>query len=131
MNPAEHVPPTDSGDGSPGSVRWLFWDAVSFWERRRIGYNAALALVVLAWLVFTWPHFRPALNLRSGILLLVLASLANVCYFAAYPVDIVFQLAYRSSWRRRRWMLWWAGIALAVAFACYWIGDEIYPGVGG
>jgi uncharacterized protein involved in exopolysaccharide biosynthesis len=30
-------------------------------------------------------------------------------------------------WKRRRWILWLAGTAFAVALANYWIADEIYP----
>ena len=31
--------------------------------------------------------------------------------------------------RDRRWVLWTAGTVFAALLACYWIGDEIYPGV--
>jgi hypothetical protein len=114
----------------PPSVRELVWDAALYWEGRRVGYNAILTLVTLAWLLFTWPHFRPAMTWHSGLLLLALAAIANVCYSAAYPVDIAFQLVCRAGWRRRRWMLWWAGVAFAGALASYWIADEIYPSFG-
>src|SRR5258708_359146 len=106
-------------------------DATRYWESRRIGYNIILAFVVLAWVVFTWPHFRPAFTWHSGVLLLVLAAAANVCYCAAYPVDIAMQRAsLRFPWKRRRWVLWCAGVLFSVVLACYWIADEIYPSVG-
>ena len=105
--------------------------AVRFWERGRIGYNMALVAVTLAWILLTWPHFRPAFTLHSGVLLLALAALANACYCAAYPIDVALQ--HVSLWgglMRWRWILWGAGVGLAMLLACYWIGDEVYPFVG-
>jgi hypothetical protein len=108
--------------------RALLADAARFWEPRRLVYNFVLAAVVVVWLVATWPHFRPALTLTSLLLLAILALLANVCYCAAYLVEIPMQ---RSSlgavWRRRRWGLWSLGTLLAIVLANYWIVDEIYP----
>ncbi len=120
------------GPGSlpPGSTREAMRDAVRYWERGRLGYNLVLAAVVLAWIAITWPHFRPALTAKSGLLLLVLAAMANACYCAAYPVDLAMQAsALRGAWKRWRIALWCAGTLLAVVLACYWIADEIYPSV--
>jgi hypothetical protein len=108
--------------------RALFADAIRFWEPRRLVYNFLLAAVVVVWLVTTWPHFRPALTLLSLLLLAVLALLANVCYCAAYFVDIPMQRSSLSAvWRRQRWGLWLLGTLLAIVLANYWIVDEIYP----
>jgi hypothetical protein len=105
-------------------------DAARYWEPRRINYNLVLAAVVAAWLVSTWPHFRPALTLQSLLLFLVLAVMANVCYSAAYLADILLQFSpVRGLWQRRRWSLWLAGTLFAALLACYWIADEIYPSV--
>jgi hypothetical protein len=131
MNHSESVESNSPGSPSRPPLRVLFKDAVSYWETRRIGYNVALILVVLAWVLFTWPHFRPALTLHSALLLLVLAALANACYCAAYPVDMLIQSSPRRSvWLRRRWILWSFGVLLATLMACYWIADEIYPYIG-
>jgi hypothetical protein len=111
--------------------RELLRDAIRYWEPRRIWYNVALTALAGAWLVLTWPHFRPALTLDSLTKVLVLAALANVCYSAAYLVDIPMQLSAASAaWRQWRWALWLFGTILALLFACYWIADEIYPYVG-
>jgi hypothetical protein len=111
---------TDSGD--------VFRDAVRYWELRRIWYNLILLGIAVAWVVTTWPHFRPAMSLASLLKVLVLAVLANLCYSAAYLVEIPFQQSgARAAWRRRRWALWVAGTLFAVVFANYWIADEIYP----
>jgi hypothetical protein len=109
-----------------------FWsrlrEAARFWEPWRVAYNLVLAAVVLAWLIATWPHFRPALTRQSLLLLLVLAALANVCYCAAYPVELLLRISPgRVPGRRLRWRLWLGGTVLAILLACYWIADEIYP----
>jgi hypothetical protein len=103
-----------------------FADAARFWEHGRLIYNAVLGAVVAAWVIATWPHFRPVLTLSSVLLLTVLALLANLCYCAAYLVDIPMQRFSRMpSWGRRG--LWFLGMLFAVVLANYWIADEIYP----
>jgi len=128
------MPTLDSAEsGSPGnqpagSFHTCFADALRFWETRRIAYNLALLAVTAYWILASWPHFRPALTVHSLPPLLILAGLANVCYSAAYFVDIPFQLsASGSAWRRRRWALWLVGVLFAILLASYWINDEIYP----
>ena len=60
--------------------------------------------------------------------MVILAVLANVCYCAAYLVDLPFQLsAAGSAWKRRRGALWVVGTLFAMLLASYWIVDEIYP----
>ena len=103
-------------------------DAVRYWEPRRIWYNLALTAQAGAWVLLTWPHFRNALTLHHLLQLLVLAALANLCYSAAYLLDIPMQQSsFNEVWRRRRWALWLLGTLLALGVAQYWIGDEIYP----
>lgn len=127
----ETIPATQSQGSGPspsGLSRELLTDAVRYWEPRRIVYNLVLAAVVLAWIVFSWPHFRPALTLSSLLLLAFLALLANACYCAAYLVDIPMQGSPLSIiWKRRRWGLWLIGTLFAILLANYWIVDEIYP----
>ena len=104
-------------------------DAVSFWEPRRLLYNAVLTVVVLLWLLLTWPHFRPALTRGSLEAFLVLALCANICYSTAYLPDIFFmQLVLPGAqWRCFRWALFLIGVCLALVLENYWIVDEIYP----
>jgi len=125
-------PPTSQSPTLPqpplAPFRALLADAIRFWELRRIFYNLALSIVAVAWLVMTWPHFRPALTLHSLFLFFILALLANACYCAAYLVDIPMQhSALATVWRRRRWVLFLAGSLFAILLANYWIVDEIYP----
>jgi len=123
--------PTQSyglGKSPSGPFRGLLADAIRFWEPRRLVYNLILALVVVVWIVASWPHFRPMFTLHSLLLLGVLALLANACYCAAYFVDIPMQgLSVGTALRRQRWGLWVIGTLFAILFENYWIADEIYP----
>lgn len=103
-------------------------DAIRFWEPRRILYNAALAAVVLACVAIAGWSPVHHLTFESLLAILVLAVLANVCYCAAYSVDIPIQLsAYGQAWRRRRWLMWLGGSLFGAALAWYWVADEILP----
>ena len=116
------------GESPIRPFRALLADAIRFWEPRRLVYNFVLTAVVVIWLVVTWPHFRVALTPSLLLLPTVLALLANVCYCAAYFVDIPMQRSSLSTvWRRRRWGLWLMGTLFALVVANYWIADEIYP----
>src|ERR1700726_1587358 len=107
-------------------------DAIRYWEPRRLVYNVVLTTICVVWVAFTWPHFRPAMTLPTLLPLSALALFANICYCAAYVVDIPMQGAsFGESWKRRRWGLWLLGMLLAALLANYWIVDEIYPYVGG
>lgn len=124
----ETVPPPTPSTGAPGLLRANLLTAARYWEPRRIGYNAVLSAVAITWIIATWPHFRPALTLNSLPPLIVLAVLANVCYCAAYFVDVPMQMSvFVEPWLRYRWALWLLGVVLAVLLEWYWIGDEIYP----
>lgn len=112
----------------PAQLRDVLTDAIRYWEPRRIAYNLLLVAVVMAWLFFTWPHFRTAVALGSLLFLSVFAVLANICYCAAYLADITMQYSlFQAAWRRRRWGLWLVGTLFAILLANYWIADEIYP----
>ena len=120
--------PSNDFQHSSAPFRELLADGVHFWEPRRISYNLALITVVFTWLIATWPHFRPALTLTSLGIFTVLGLIANACYCAAYFIDIALQSSsFRNGWRRRRWVLWLAGVMFAIVLTNYWIVDEIYP----
>jgi len=127
----ETSPPTPSSgpyETPPGSFHGVVADAIRFWELRRLVYNLVLFGVVVAWVTVTWPHFRPMFVPNSLLLLAILGLIANVCYCAAYFVEIPMQYsALGAIWKRWRWTLWVAGTLLAILLANYWIVDEIYP----
>lgn len=122
----------ESGNGGGKGAEGASWkgliDAARFWEPRRLLYNALLFAVVVVWVVKSWPHFRPAMNLEGLEAATVLALLANLCYSAAYLAEILIQNATSgAAWNRQRWALWMVGTLLAILFENYWIADEIYP----
>jgi hypothetical protein len=128
METAHSMSPQGFAHPPAGSFRRVLCDALGYWEPRRIVYNLVLLATTMAWLIATWPHFRPAIALSSLPPLLFLAFAANVCYCAAYLVDIPMQSSLASAaWKRRRWVLWLAGLLIAVVLTNYWIADEIYP----
>jgi len=110
------------------AFRFILSEAIRYWELRRIPYNLILATAVIAWVVFTWPHFRGSLSLESVTALLILAAIANILYCAAYVADLPMQYSsMRDAWLRWRWCLWLAGTLFALLLTNYWIADEIYP----
>ena len=117
-----------STSDSSMTLRLILTDALRYWERRRIAYNAILTVAVVAWVVFSWPHFRDSLSLGSVTALLILAAIANIFYCAAYVADIPMQYSQmRDTWLRWRWCVWLAGTLFALLLTNYWIADEIYP----
>jgi hypothetical protein len=110
------------------SFRDALSDAIRYWELRRIVYNLALAAVVIALAIAFWARIESRLSFELLLGLVVLAVLANVCYCAAYLVDLPMQLSsHVGAWRRWRWLLWVFGILFGMALAWYWTGDEILP----
>ena len=115
-----------------GTLQAVLSDALAWWEPRRLIYNLALAVLVVVYFIATWPHFRAASNLDSLPGFFVLAVLANICYCAAYAVDVPVQLSsHQALWRRWRWCLWLTGTLFACTLAWHWLGDEIYPAYAG
>ena len=119
-------------EGSPtgNKPRVDLKDAARFWELQRLLYNGVLLLIVVLWVVLTWPHFRPAMNLVALGKMTVLALLANLCYCAGYAMEGFIQpLASQAHWQKLRWVVWVAGMLFAILLTNYWIADEIYPDV--
>jgi hypothetical protein len=95
-------------------------NAISYWERRRIAYNAVLLVVVATIFTMNWPGSRANLGVNTFLMLFVLAVLANVAYCAAYVVDVAAQLSvFRDTWLRVRWLLVVIGTAFAGVLAYF------------
>jgi GNAT superfamily N-acetyltransferase len=69
-------------------LRDLTTDALQYWERRRVFYNALLAVIVAAHFAAAWPHSQASLTLDATLGLFVLAVLANVAYSTVYVADV-------------------------------------------
>jgi len=123
---ASPIPPLQS----PPSFRELLSSSARYWEPRRILYNLILFAVCVIWFAGSWPHFRPALHLEYLFPMVFLALMANICYTAAYIVDIpLLTSTWKTIWLSRRWILFVTGMLFALLLENYWIADEIYPDV--
>lgn len=89
-------------------------NAISYWEIRRIIYNAVLAAIVIGYFVAKFPASLARITPDVIFALFILAVLANIAYCAAYLADIVAQMsAFRDLWLRLRWILFLIGLAFA------------------
>ena len=109
-------------------MREIVSNAIKYWETRRLAYNLVLAALVVGQFARVWPGSRVVFELEPFMALFVLAVLANLCYFAAYVVDIPMQFSvYRAKWLDWRAGLWFFGTLFAAAITFYWLVDEIIP----
>ncbi len=98
----------------PLTLREAVTEAVRYWERRRIVYNAVLTAIVLSYFVANLPDSKARANFDLLQGLFVLAVLANVAYCAAYVVDVFAQMSgFRNTWLAYRWVLLVIGILFA------------------
>ncbi len=126
MQTPQSVPPSSLSVPAPVGLREIISDAIAYWEPRRIGYNLVLTALVVGRVTLSWPHFRSVFSGSLVLALFVLAVLANVCYCAAYLVDVPVQYSsFRLQWHRWRWALWMIGMCLAGVMALYWTVDEL------
>jgi uncharacterized membrane protein YfcA len=96
------------------SFREQITEAMRYWEPRRLIYNAALALIVLAYFAAGYPGSKQSLQLDHILVIFLLAVLANVAYCAAYVVDAFAQASgFRETWRKHRWIVFATGVAFA------------------
>ncbi|HEY8904312.1 MAG TPA: hypothetical protein VIM48_11415 [Chthoniobacterales bacterium] len=99
------------------NLRDIASNAISFWERCRIIYNAVLGLIVLVYFVLGLRHQHAAVTLDGVLGFFILAVVANVLFCAAYVPDFVAQIsAFRAVWLRIRWILFLVGLAVAAIF---------------
>ena len=107
-------------------LRAILDDSLRYWELRRIPYNLVLAGVVIAWAVALRSHLHQMQMWVPILALFVMAALANVLYSVAHCLDVFIQWSsFREVWRRRRWLLWLAGMLLASALANVWIISQV------
>jgi uncharacterized membrane protein len=119
-------------DASPVLPRFgeIAADAMRYWEPRRVFYNLVLTGVVLAHFITAWPASRALLAWNTLFQLIFLGVLANVCYCAAYAVDLFVQYsALRPDWARWRWVVLAVGIIFA-AVIVHFFSMGVFSGPG-
>lgn len=122
-----------SPHAAPPNSRPTFYEmatsAIGFWEPMRVVYNLLLAAIVIGFIVAFWPKSIEFVDWRQVPRLIVLAVLANVCYCAAYLVDLfVQQSGFRAIWLRVRWVLFVIGTLFAAALTSLIMADLIFLG---
>ncbi len=94
--------------------------ALRYWERKRLIYNAVLALVVVGHFAAAWPQSQQRLSIDLLLGMFVLAVLANMLYCAVYIVDLFVQFSgLEQAWRKGRVVLLIVGTAFAAIMAHY------------
>lgn len=103
--------------------------AIRYWEPRRLIYNFVLAGIVLTYFGLNYTTSRSKISLDFGLLLFLLAVLANVAYCAAYPVDIfVSASGYREQWLKYRWVIFLIGLLFAGTITRFFALGMFQPG---
>jgi len=119
--------PKSGAAASEVGLREAFTDAIRYWERRRIVYNAVLILIVVWYFVAGLPESSSKLRFDVFLVLFVQAVVANFLYCAAYPIDAFAQLSSkRAAWLRLRWLLFLIGLTTAAIMARF--GSEFRAG---
>lgn len=104
--------------GATPRFREIASDALRYWELRRIIYNLALIVVVGMHFFAAWPASRSLVGWNTLLVLIFLAVLANVCYCAAYVVDLFVQFSgLREEWAQWRWAVLLVGTIFAAVIA--------------
>lgn len=98
-------------------LRDVITDALRYWEKKRLLYNAVLGGIVL---LYALPNLDKLAHGSRLVLLVVNALVANVCFSAAYVPDVFVQLSdFRPAWLRWRWVLMAAGTVISVPLAAW------------
>ncbi len=100
------------------TLREILTNAVRFWERVRIGYNAVLAVVFVTVYFYNLPGSSSAISVTAVERVFMAAFMANFFYSFAYLPDIFVQLSgFRDRWLKLRWGLFGIGLV----FASIWV----------
>ncbi len=99
-------------------LRDILTDALTFWEKSRLLYNAVLIVIVVVFGIIGFEHIAEFGYWRMALILCVMAVWANILYCSAYVPDVFVQLSgYRDVWRSTyRWILLALGTLLAALF---------------
>jgi hypothetical protein len=89
-----------------------------YWEPRRLIFNIVLGLVVAGDFVAARPQSWTKLTFNTMLGFFFLAVLANVCYCAAYVVDLFVQFSgLHAAWTKGRMVVLIVGTAFAAVIA--------------
>ncbi len=113
------------------SLRSSLNAAISYWESKRLIFNAVLFLIVGIAFIAGWPVSARVLGTQWMLLLFILAVLANVAYCAAYLPDVALQhSSFRALWLRTRWALLALGTLFAGAITFLFVSGHLGLAMG-
>lgn len=94
--------------------RSVFSDAIRFWERMRVFYNAGLLLIVVATFLYYSPQSSEYVDLALLKMMFILAVVANFFYSFAYIADVFFRASdFSVTWERAKWGVFVIGFTFA------------------
>jgi hypothetical protein len=100
-------------------------NAIRFWEPMRVIYNIVLAAVVVGHALPVWQAWWHLLSVDVVLWMFMLAVMANLCYCAAYIVDLFMQFSdFRTWWRWLRWGLFLIGTSFAAVLARFFMTGQ-------
>jgi hypothetical protein len=103
-------------------------DALRYWEPRRLVFNAVLGCVVLGHFLLRLPESRNALTFDFGLIVFLLAVIANICYCAVYVADLFVQFSgLHAAWQRGRVLLLVVGTAFAATITHFVVQGLFAP----
>jgi hypothetical protein len=124
MSTAVQNPNLASATGRP-TFSEMATNAIRFWEPMRIVYNLVLAGVVVGHTALYWQAWRELLSVDLVLWLFMLAVMANLCYCAAYIVDLFVQFSdFRALWRWLRWGLFLIGTSFAAVLTRFFVTGQ-------
>ena len=101
-------------------------NGLRYWEPRRLIFNIVLGLVVVGDFVAARPQSSVKLTFDTILSLFLLAVLANVCYCAAYIVDLFVQFSgLHAAWAKGRIVVLIVGTTFAAAIA-HFVANSVF-----
>jgi uncharacterized membrane protein len=96
-------------------------NAIRYWEKMRVVYNAVLLFVVAGCFAWNYSAVGSKLSVNLCLSMILCGILLNVGYCAAYIVDVLVQMSeFRESWAKSRWVLFSIGAMFAAILTRFW-----------
>jgi hypothetical protein len=96
-------------------------NAIRYWEKMRIAYNAVLVLVVAGCFAWNYSALGSKLSVNVFMSIILCGILLNVLYCSAYIVDVLVQMSeFRERWSNLRWVLFSIGATFAAIVTRFW-----------
>jgi hypothetical protein len=96
-------------------------NAIRYWEKMRIAYNAVLLIVVAGCFAWNYSALGSKLSVNVFLSMILSAIVLNIAYCAAYIPDVLVQMSeFRDRWASFRWGLFAIGALFAAIVTRFW-----------